>query len=149
MKFHPVYVALPAVIFVLSIAACAVLIPQIEGEEIVIAFNFSGEPQREQGLAGAVAIFLGLQAAILLTSIGAVHFGKKGDEEGRLLPILGNFLGVGQLIVGLIMLEILWYNSHGSLFLPIGVILGIILTLLAIAPLAFFVLLFFRMKEKT
>jgi hypothetical protein len=149
MGFRPVYIVLPAVVFAFSIAICAILIPQIEEGKIAIAFNFSGEPQRWQGLAGAVAIFLGLQAAMLLASVSIVYFGRKGDKEGKLLPIVGNFLGVGQLIVAMVMLEALWYNSHAYHLLPIGVIFGTIIALLVIAPLAFFILIFLRVRERT
>jgi hypothetical protein len=149
MRFHPVYVVLPAVIFVLSIAICAVLIPQIEGDKIAISFNFDGEPQTWKSLSWVVAIFLSLQAAMFLASLAAVYFGRKGDEEGKLLPLVGNFLGVGQAVVGMVMLEILWYNSQGHHLLPMMAIFGIILALLITAPLTFFLLFFFRVREKT
>jgi len=149
MKFHPAYVVLPAVIFALSIAMCAVLVPQIEEDKIAIAFNFDGEPQTWKSLTWAVAIFLSLQAAMFLASLAVVYFGRKGDEEGKLLPLVGNFLGVGQAVVGMVMLEALWYNSHGHHLLPVGVVFGIILALLIIAPLTFFILIFFRVREKT
>ncbi|GEM_PF-2144117 len=149
MKFHPAYVVLPAVIFALSIAICVVLIPHIEGEKIAISFNFDGEPQTWKSLTWAVVIFLSLQAGMFLASLATVYFGRGGDEEGKLLPLVGNFLGVGQAVVAMVMLEALWYNSHGHHLLPIGVVLGIILALLLIAPLTFFILIFFRMREKT
>ena len=149
MRFHPVYTVLPTVIFVLSIAICAVLIPQIEEGKIAIAFNFDGEPQTWKSLTWVVAIFLSLQAAMFLASLAVVYFGRRSDEEGKLLPLVGNFLGVGQAVVAMVMLEALWYNSQGHHLLPIGVVFGIILALLIIAPLAFFILIFFRMREKT
>jgi MFS family permease len=149
MKFHPAYVALPAVIFALSIAICAVLIPHIEGDKIAISFNFDGEPQTWKSLSWVVAIFLSLQAAMFLASLAAVYFGRKGDKKEKLLPLVGNFLGVGQAVVGMVMLEILWYNSYNHHLLPMMVIFGIILALLITAPLTFFLLFFFRVREKT
>jgi hypothetical protein len=148
MKFHPVYVVLPAVIFALSIALCAVLAPEIEEGKIAISFNFDGEPKNWKSLAFTLTVFLGLQGALFLASLAAVYLGRRSDKE-KLLPLVGNFLGVGQIILGMVMLEVLWYNSQGHHLLSMTAIFITILALLIAAPSAFFIFLFFRTREKT
>ena len=151
-SFHWSYVILPTAVLVLSIILVAYFYRLLPGE-VAYHFKTDGSPDRWFGRGVITAwmlvpqFFLTLLAVTVTMGIarmGVLSQSPNGGsiKPGNVLALMGNMIGLPQLVIGFAMLDIFSYNSYGIHLLPLwvfalivmgagGVILGIILVSVA------------------
>jgi hypothetical protein len=138
-SFHVKYFALPAAVLVLSLILIGVFYSKLP-EETGWIFQEDGLPQKwlNKGTlvlwATVIQVIL-LLAAVSVTSVTAWIFNRYGQLDKRgvnpqtVFTMMGNMIGMPQLIIFFAMLDIFSYNSYQIHVLPLW--LNALLVLLA------------------
>ena len=152
LRFRWSYVILPTAVLVLSIILVAYFY-RLLPSEVAYHFKTDGSPDRWFG-RGVITVwmlvpqfFLTLLAVSVtagIAKLGILPQGPAGGtiKPGSVLALMGNMIGLPQLVIGFAMLDIFSYNSYGIHLMPLwvfalivmgagGVILGIILVSVA------------------
>ena len=144
------YIILPLVILLLSIALTAYFYRLLPAE-VAYGFEFDGSPDRWTG-RGTVTIWMLLPQFILTLLAVAITWGmtrlgipyQQTDgiriKPERVLSIMGNMVGLPQIILCFALVNIFSYNSYQVHIMPLWIFALIIMGLGAIILSIFFVL---------
>jgi uncharacterized membrane protein len=139
------YIALPAMILLLSLILTAIFYTLLPAE---VAYHFrSGEPDRWLGRSAIVAWLVIPQAcctllafAVVSTALLSVRFWSAGATPlKQVLPVMGNMVALPQVILLFAMLDIFLYNAYQIRLIPVWVFTVIIMALGGIVLVAFFI----------
>jgi uncharacterized membrane protein len=140
------YVLLPLCVIFLSLGLTAIFYGQMQ-EKIAWVFKLNGTPSAYLAKGTVVGILLGAQALLLVLSFALVwSLGRLGRVIGgqssealklsSVMLVMGNMLGLPQLVLFFAMLDIFSYNAYTVHLLPLwafglivmvsgGIVLGI------------------------
>ncbi len=156
LPFRWSYIILPSAIFLLAIILAAFFYPQLPAE---VAYHFEpdGSPDkwlsREMIMVWMLAPQLGLAllaGAIAwgITRLGTLFRQAEGNLRlERIISLMGNMVGLPQLIICFAMLDLFSYNSYGTHIMPIWIFALIIMGLGGIPLGIFFILAIRRVVE--
>jgi len=152
LPFRWSYVILPVVLLFLSVIAVAFFY-RLLPDEVAYHFKTDGSPDRWLGREVITAWMLVPQFLLTLLAVavtmgiarlGVLSQSPNGGsiKPGNVLALMGNMIGLPQLVIGFAMLDIFSYNSYGIHLMPLwvfalivmgagGVILGIIMVSVA------------------
>lgn len=140
------YFILPAVISLLAIILAAFFYPQLPAE---VAYHFKPDGSPDKWLSREVMLIWMLVPQLCLVLLaGAIVWGitrlstpfrdAEGNLKlGRIISLMGNMIGLPQLIICFAMLDIFSYNSYGIHIMPIWIFALIVIGLGSI-PLGIF-----------
>jgi uncharacterized membrane protein len=118
ITFRWTYIVLPAAILLASLVLAAVFYPRLPEE---VAYHFKGElPDRWLGRAAFTGWTVAVQAILTLSAfvlvgmvlLGARRWSVESPALKGLLPVMGNMVGLPQLIILFTMLHVFLYNSY-------------------------------------
>ena len=157
LPFHWSYIILPVVILLLSTVLSAYFYHLLPAE---VAYHFKLDGTPDRWLSREISIILMLIPQLFLTLLaGAIIWGiiKLGILSGqtpgawikpeRMLSLMGNMIGLPQLIIGFAMLDIFSYNSYQTHIMPMWIFLLITLGLATIALGLLFVLAISKVRR--
>ena len=138
LPFRWSYFILPAVIFLLAIILAVFFYPQLPAE---VAYHFKPDGSPDKWLSREVILIWMLVPQLGLALLaGAIVWGIARlsttfrDAEGnlkleRIISLMGNMIGLPQLIICFAMLDIFSYNSYGIHIMPIWIFALIVMGL--------------------
>ncbi len=140
---------LPVAILILSIIL-AIYFYRLLPAEVAYHFNPDGSPDRWTNRGAAITWALSLQFFFVLLA-GAIVWGitklgiQSQQSKGSLrlegiLALMGNIIGLPQLIIGFAMLDIFSYNAYQAHIMPIWIFALIVMGLASIILGIFFIL---------
>ena len=150
------YFMLPVVIFLLAIILAAFFYPQLPAE---VAYHFKPDGSPDTWLSREAILAWMLVPQLCLTLLaGAITWGIIRlstifrDAEGnlkleRIISLMGNMIGLPQLIICFAMLDIFSYNSYGVHIMPIWIFALIVMGLGSIPLGIFFIKAVRRVME--
>lgn len=135
------YIISPTVVFFLSVLLYAIFFNKLP-EQVAYRFDFDGEPSAYMSDSGASALFLGIQAAIVIISFLVIKGISKlrfltdsGDvvfKPDKLLTLMGNIPVIPQLIFAFALLDMLTYNAYELHLMPLWIFTAIVLVISAV-----------------
>jgi len=150
------YFIVPVVIFLLTIILVAFFYPQLPAE---VAYHFKPDGSPDKWLSREVILMWMLVPQLCLALLaGAIAWGitrlstTYRDTEGnlkleRIISLMGNMIGLPQLIICFAMLDIFSYNSYGVHVMPIWIFALIVMGLGSIPLGIFFIQAIRRVVE--
>ena len=142
LTFRWSYIILPVAILSLSVILVAYFYHQLPGE---VAYHFKSDGSPDRWLSRGIITAWMLSPQFILTLLaGAITMGiprlpilsQKGNgsyiNTGSIISLMGNMIGLPQLVLGFAMLEIFSYNSYQIHLMPLWVFALIVMGLGAI-----------------
>jgi hypothetical protein len=126
---------LPLVFFVLSIILIGIFYPRLPAE---IAYHFQNNiPDRTMHLGAFIGWMIAPQVLFVILSLaltriillGTRYISATETPLSSLLPVMGNMLGLPQMILFFAMVEIFLYNAYHTGIIPLWIVSVIILVL--------------------
>ncbi len=149
LPFRWSYIILPVVILLLAIILAAFFYPQLP-TEVAYHFKLDGSPDkwlsREMTMVWMLLpqLCLTLLAGAIvwgITKLGILSRQTKGNlRPDRILSLMGNIIGLPQLVICFAMLDIFSYNSYQTHIMPIWIFALTIIGLGSITLGIFFIL---------
>lgn len=149
LAFRWSYIILPVVILLLSIILAAYFYHQLPAE---VAYHFKPDGSADRWLSRGVAMVwlltpqfcLALLAGAIVWGITKLGILSRQTEDnlrpGTILSLMGNIIGLPQLIICFAMLDIFSYNSYQTHIMPIWIFALIVMGLGSIILGIFFIL---------
>jgi len=157
LSFHPGYIILPAVIFILSIAA-ADCFYRLLPPEVAYHFEPDGSPDKWLSRATITTWLLVPQLLLTLLAIGfsllitrmATLFGQAETtiKLERIMLFMGNLIALPQIVLLFAMLYIFSYNAYQIHIMPMWLFMLIILGLVTIALAILLILFILKSRQK-
>ena len=159
LPFRWSYIILPVAILFLSIILTAYFYHQLTAE-VAYHFRLDGSPDkwlsREMIIIWLIVpqLFLALLAGALtwgITKLGILSRQPENTwvKSERILSLMGNIIGLPQLVLCFAMLDIFSYNSYGMHIIPLWILALIIIGLGSIIPAIFFILAIRQVRRAT
>ena len=146
--FHWSYILLPVVILLLAVIIAAFFYNRLPAE---VAYRFQADGSPDKWLSrNAIVLWLLLPQLFLTLLAGAITWGiarlsarfippeSNGMKPGRIILLMGNVIGLPQVILCFAMLDIFSYNSYQIHLLPLWVFALIVMVVGGIILSIFF-----------
>jgi uncharacterized membrane protein len=152
-RFRWHYIALPAALFLLSLVLAACFFPFLSNE---IAYHFQNDaPDRWLSRGAFIGWMIIPQVFFTLLAISLVRmvmasarfFPAGATPLNYLLPLMGNMVGLPQIVLTIAMLDFFLYNTHQISLLPLWAITLIVLVVGAIVLAALFMRIIRRYRQ--
>ncbi|RLC60854.1 MAG: hypothetical protein DRI01_09515 [Chloroflexi bacterium] len=130
LPFRWSYFVLPSAIFLLTLILAAFFYPQLPAE---VVYHFKSDGSPDKWLSREIILIWILAPQLCLTLLaGAIVWGitrvstlcrqvEGKSELKRIISVMGNMIGLPQLIICFAMLDIFSYNSYGIHIMPIWI----------------------------
>ena len=143
------YIIFPIVVFVISIVLTAAFYPRL-ATEVAYHFTFGGSPDKWLSREMSAVLALAPQFLLTLLAAGIVWgltkmrllsspTGVTWIKPQSILRLMGNMIGLPQLILCFAMLDIFYYNLYQTHIMPVWIFAVIIMGLGGIVLGVFFV----------